>query len=207
MTLCSEKAARPTNFAAMALALVVGAACTSSDGERSGDTATAAVASADTPDAHAPSVAGARATSTIADPDHRFIAWMLNHHAEVVYLAHQAAKHPDSLAIRAAARRLDQTHDAETAELRSLLRAEFGDTNPPAIRQEHVGMVTPFARLSGDSYANAFRGFLLAHHGEAVATVDSMLSRLTRPAVRTIAQRIRRERQRDIAALQPGAQR
>jgi uncharacterized protein (DUF305 family) len=55
----------------------------------------------------------------VPEADRRFLRRMLHHHAELVYLAHQALRHRDSLSVRDEARRLDGTHDAETAEMRS----------------------------------------------------------------------------------------
>lgn len=136
-----------------------------------------------------------------ADPDRYFLRWMIDHHAELGYLAHQALRHPDSLTIRDEAYRADRTLDAETTEMRALLRGAYGDTIPPAIRKEHVAMVTPFSELAGERYSSAFRAFLLTHHREAARMTDSLLPRLARPQVRALAQRLKAARARDIAAL------
>lgn len=139
--------------------------------------------------------------SAIADPDQRFLRAMLAHHAEVVYLAHQAIRHPDSARVREEARAVDRSHDTETDQMRALLRAEFNDTVNPGMRREHVGMVTPFASMSGESYGAAFRSFLSAHHGEAVKMIDSVSAELRRPAVRRLATDLRAARQRDMQRL------
>lgn len=136
-----------------------------------------------------------------ADPDQRFLHWMLAHHAEVVYLAHQAFRRPDSATVREEARAIDIAYDAETERMRTLLRSEFGDTANPGMRAEHVGMVTPFANMSGDSYRTAFRSFLSAHHAESVKMIDSLTPQLRRPSVRSLAGALRTARQRDIQRL------
>lgn len=176
-------------------------ACRPSSKEVAHDSAVGSIGTAaDAPRLDADTV-GHGAIGGMADPDQRFLRWMLAHHAEVVYLAHQGARHPDSARVRAEARAVDQSHDAETVRLRELLRSEFRDTTSPAIRSEHVAMVAPFANMSGESYGSAFRSFLAAHHAEAVKMTDSVLAQLRRPAVRQLAADLRAARRRDIARL------
>ena len=137
-----------------------------------------------------------------ADPDQRFLRWMLDHHAELVTLAHEARAHQDSLAVREEAARLDTTHDAETRALTALLREEFDDSYHPRVRREHEGMLASLRTMSGDAYRRAFREFLVTHHREAVGAADSVLPTLRRPHVRDAIARIRRARTQDIAALE-----
>lgn len=137
-----------------------------------------------------------------ADPDQRFLRWMLDHHAELVTLAHEARVHRDSLAVREEAARLDTTHDAETRALTALLREEFSDSYRPRVRREHEGMLAPLRTMSGDAYRRAFREFLITHHREAIRAADSVLPTLRRPHVRDAIARIRTARTRDIAALE-----
>lgn len=143
----------------------------------------------------------------MADPDQRFLHWMLAHHAEVVYLAHQGSRHRDSALVRDVARAVDRSHDAESARMQQLLRSEFGDTALPGMRKEHVAMVTPFEKMSREEYGPAFRSFLAAHHAEAVRMIDSVSARLRRPAVRDVATELRAARQRDIERLRSSAAR
>ena len=141
------------------------------------------------------------------DPDQRFLRGMLAHHAEVVYLAHQASRHRDSALVRDVARAVDRSHDAESARMLELLRSEFGDTASPGMRKEHVAMVTPFEKMSREEYGSAFRAFLAAHHTEAVKMIDSVGAQLRRPAVRDVATELRVARQRDIERLRSSAAR
>lgn len=141
------------------------------------------------------------------DPDQRFLRWMLAHHAEVVYLAHQASRHPAGAIVREVARAVDRSHDTESGRMSELLRREFGDTASPGMRSEHVAMVTPFERMSREEYGPAFRSFLAAHHAEAVSMIDSVSARLRRPAVRDVATELRVARQRDIERLRSSAAR
>ena len=190
-----------SHVASVSLAILVVHGCRPSADDAAHDAAVAAVGSAaDAPGLDADTV-GHGAMSVAADPDQRFLRWMLAHHAEVVYLAHQALQHPDSASVRAEARGVDESHDAETDRIRALLRAEFADTANPGMRREHVGMVAPFARMSGAAYGAAFRSFLSAHHAEAVKLIDSVSAQLRRPAVRRVATELRAARQRDIERL------
>ena len=137
-----------------------------------------------------------------ADPDERVLRWMLDHHAELVTLAHQARAHRDSLAVREEAARLDTTHDADTRALTTLLREEFGGSYRPRVRREDERMLAPLRTLSGDAYRRAFREFLVTDHREAIRAADSILPTLRRPHVRDAIARIRTARIRDIAALE-----
>ena len=189
----------------IALVALVGAAlqsCRPTAEDARHDSAVSSVGTvADAPGLNLDTVGHGADLLAVTDPDQRFLRWMLSHHAEVVYLAHQAARHRDSATIRDVARRVDQSHDAETARMRNMLRDEFGDTTSPGIRREHVGMVTPFASMSGDAYGSAFRSFLISHHSEALKMIDSTFSQLRRTSVRSLAQEIRRTRTGDIEAL------
>ena len=185
----------------MLIALVMG--CRPSREDVQHDSAVAAIGTvADAPRLDADTVGHGRDTTVIADPDQRLLRWMLQHHAELVYVAHQAMRHPDSLAIRELARDVDRTHDSETREMRSLLRSEFHDASAAAIRPEHAALVTPFASLSGDAYGAAFRSFLVTHHSQATQMIDSLTPQLTRPRVKSLMSQVRDSRKRDIEALQ-----
>jgi hypothetical protein len=189
--------------AATAAAFVIALGCQPSRDEIRRDSAVASLGTImDSPELDVDTVGRSRDTAAALEADQRYLRWMLDHHAELVYLAHQAIDHRDSLSVREEARHLDRTHDAEIAEMRSLLREEYGDTPAPTIRTEHVAMVTPFGRLAGQTYSGAFRSFLVSHHEEAVRMTDSMAPHLTRPRVEAIAKRIREARARDIEALE-----
>lgn len=190
-----------SHVASLSLAILVVHGCRPSADDVAHDAAVGAVGTvADAPGLDADTV-GHGVMSVVADPDQRFLRWMLAHHAEVVYLAHQALQHPDSASVRAEASVVDGSYDAETERIRELLRAEFADTANHGMRREHVGMVAPFARMSGQSYGAAFRSFLSAHHAEAVKMIDSVSAQLRRPPVRRIAAELRAARQRDIQRL------
>lgn len=190
-----------SRVASLSLAILVVHGCRPSADDIAHDSAVGAVGTvADAPGLDADTV-GHGAMRVVADPDQRFLHWMLAHHAEVVYLAHQALQHPDSASVRAEARVVDESHDAEAERIRGLLRAEFADTANPGMRREHVGMVAPFARMSGRSYGVAFRSFLSAHHAEAVKMIDSVSAQLRRPPVQRVAAELRAARQRDIQRL------
>lgn len=134
--------------------------------------------------------------------DQRFLHWMLDHHAELVSVAHQVLARPDSNIVRVEARRLDNSRDAETIEMRALLQAEYSEFYAPSIRQEHTAMIAPYATLPTQSLPPAFRSLLAVHHGEAVRAIDSMVPTLVNPRVKEIAERIRTTRQGDIQLLE-----
>lgn len=188
-------------FAAATPALSV--ACQPSREEVRHDSAVASVGSAmDSPDMDLDTVGHSTDSSLAADADQRFLRWMLDHHAELVYLAHQALARPDSTTVHGEARRLDQTHDAETAAMRRLLTQEYGDSYRPTVRREHVAMVAPLAQMSRDAFPTAFRTFLITHHREAVRAIDSLLPELRRTSVRAVAESLRVARGRDIGDLE-----
>lgn len=134
--------------------------------------------------------------------DQRFLRWMLDHHAELVTVAHRVLARPDSAVVRLEARGLDDSHDAETIAMRALLQKEYSDSYLPATREEHEAMIAPYAKMPAQALPAAFRSLLAAHHGEAVRAIDSMLPTLANPRVRAIADSMRATRQRDIRVLE-----
>ena len=127
---------------------------------------------------------------------------MLDHHAELISVAHGILARPDSAVVRAEARALDDSHDAKTAEICALLGTEFGRSYLPAIRTEHAAMIAPFAKMSTQVLPAAFRSLLAAHHGESVRAIDSIVPSLSNVRVQHLAQRLGAARQRDIQVLE-----
>lgn len=163
-------------------------------------------AAADSPAASPGSTARQETPAAVATttPDQRFLRWMLAHHAELVYVAHEVLKRPDKAVVLADARRLDETHDAEAETMKRVLTEDFSDNYVPEMRQEHAAMVAPFATMTTQNLRDGFRSFLAAHHNEAIKVTDSLLPTLTNPRVRALADSLRAARARDIQVLLPG---
>lgn len=188
-------------YPALALVLATSAACRPSADDAVNDSVAGSVATAASTLRLGTDTVTHGLPENIADPDQRFLHWMLAHHAEVVYLAHQGSRHRDSVLVRDVARAVDRSYDAESARMLELLRSEFGDTASPGMRREHVAMVSPFEKMSRDQYGPAFRSFVAAHHAEAIKMIDSVSAQLRRPSVRNVATELRVARQRDIERL------
>ena len=194
-------------YPTLALVLAASAACRQSADDAVHDSGAGSVATAVSALRLGSDTVKRALPEAVTDSDQRFLRWMLAHHAEVVYLAHQASRHPEGAVVREVGREVDRSHDAESARMLELLRSEFGDNAIPGMRSEHVAMVTPFEKMSREEYGPAFRAFLAAHHAEAVKMIDSVSAQLRREAVRDVATDLRVARQRDIERLRSPAAR
>ncbi|HEX6041625.1 DUF305 domain-containing protein [Longimicrobium sp.] len=179
----------------LALTLVLAsAACGGSDdasdqAAAGGDTAATAVAQPETPPADAGTAQGS--------PDQQFLREMTNHHEGMKRMAAEATQ-KGSAEIKTAAAEMSQKQTAEQQEMLSMLQSE-GISHQPTILPSNQAMVDSLTQKpAGADFDMAFHMQVIAHHREGIAMIDRMLPQLTNPQVRTMAERMKADQQRDI---------
>jgi predicted outer membrane protein len=176
----------------LALALVlVSAACGGGDG--SDDAAVPDDAGA----AVAVEPAAPPAGATAGSADQQFLREMSDHHEGMKRMAAEATQ-KGSPEIKTAAAGMSQKQTAEQQEMLSMLQSE-GVSHQPTILPSNQAMVDSLTQKpAGAAFDMAFHMQVIAHHREGIAMIDRMLPQLTNPQVRTMAERMKVDQQKDV---------
>lgn len=179
------------------------AGCGSDEGAASGDQASvdsavpAAAAPADT------SMAGMQHAAA-RDADQEFARMMVDHHQGMIVMAQQAMGRGSTEAVKTEAHGMHQKQETEQKELLALLQREYQDTHQPAGTPSNRAMADSLSAKQGADYDMAFRMHTIAHHRQAIQMVDQFLPRLTRPELRSMAERMKADQAAEIQKLDAG---
>ncbi|MEW5931670.1 MAG: DUF305 domain-containing protein [Gemmatimonadota bacterium] len=190
--------------AALAAALLL-AACSS--GEGGGGDAAPADTAAESQTAVAPapssdtSMAGMQ-HAPARDADQEFLRMMVDHHQGLLQMAQQAVEKGSTPEVQAEGRTLLQKQQTEQQEMLGILQREYNDTHQPTVMPSNRAMADSLAGKTGTDFDMAFRMNVIAHHQEGIRMTDQFLPRLTRPEVRTMAERSKQDQAKDIQELE-----
>ncbi len=135
--------------------------------------------------------------------DQEFLRVMSDHHQGLIALVHPTMEgNTATPAARAAARTLDKVQDAELDTMVTILETRFKDPYGPTVTPDNKALAERLARQTGAAYDRTFYQDVIAHHREAIDLIDQYLPKLTRPDLKAMAQRMRAEDTRAIAAYQ-----
>ncbi len=141
-------------------------------------------------------------TSTPAkDPDQEFVRMMVDHHQGLIALADTALAMKPSEHIRMDAREMSQKQRAEQKKMIAMLKADYGEDKMPMVMPSNAQMVSEVASKAGKELDRTFREKVIAHHEEALKMVDDYMPKFTKPAVRTMATKMKADQQKEIAEL------
>jgi uncharacterized protein (DUF305 family) len=188
-------------YIAACLALPLFAACGSGE---SGDSASEASADSAAPAAAAPADTsmGGMQHAAARDADQEFARMMLDHHQGMIVMAQQAMERGSTDAVKNEAHQMHQKQEAEQKELLALLQREYQDTHRPTVTPGNQAMADSLSAKQGADYDMAFRMHTVMHHREGIQMIDQFLPRLTRPELRTMAERMKADQQADIQKLE-----
>lgn len=173
-------------------AVLVTAACGSDEAETTADTA-APVVTQDTTQL----AAGAR-RGPARDADHEFLRMMSDHHQGLVTMATAAMNSGSTPQARDDAFTVGSKQDREMREMVELIQAAYGETIDPMIMPGHRAMNDSLQALTGTQHDHTFYRMMVQHHREGIAMMDEFQSRVQRPEIGQMIDRMRTERQREI---------
>lgn len=137
------------------------------------------------------------------NPDRDFLRMMSDHHRGMIALAHATVDRKDASAgVREDARKFDAKQDAELDSMTTMLEQSFKDAHTPKIMPEHKAMIDSTLAKKGPAFDRAFRETVIKHHQGAIQMVDDYLPKLSDAKLKTMAQRMRSDQQREIAELE-----
>lgn len=189
-------------FVLTAALLIV--ACSKSDSNAS-DTGQAMTGAAGPADTAMGSMAGmdhSAMTSTPAkDADQEFVRMMVDHHQGLIVLADTALARNPSAQVRTGAREMRQKQLAEQKKMIDMLKRDYAEDKMPMVMTSNARMISDVSSKTGADFDRAFRSNVIAHHEEALKMVRDFEPRFTKPAVRTMATKMKADQTREIAKL------
>lgn len=181
--------------------LAVAIACSREDGTVDKD-ATGATGAVKTPPADSGGMAHMPGMSPMTgNPDRDFLRMMSDHHKGLTLLAHEAVKRADAAAVKEDARTMDRKQDAELDTMMTMLSEKYKDDYTPTVMPQHQATADSLEKLPGAAYGRGFLRAVIGHHTEGIRMMDEYLPKLSDPAIKAMAQRMRTDQQKEIAAL------
>ena len=179
-------------------------ACSKADTDAA-DTTQSAVAASAAMDTSMGSMGGmdhsAMASTPAKDADQEFVRMMVDHHQGLITLADTALAMKPSEHIRMDAREMSQKQRAEQKKMIGMLKTDYGEDKMPMIMPSNAAMISEVASKAGKDLDKTFREKVIAHHEEALKMVDDYMPKFTKPAVRTMAAKMKADQLKEIADL------
>jgi uncharacterized protein (DUF305 family) len=172
---------------------------TTGAGRTSATSTTAAAPAAVAHDSSSPRSAAA----PTGDADHDFLRRMSDHHQGLIRLVHMTKDRKESSrAAIADATKIDTEQDRELDQMVTMLERDFKDPYAPKPMPEHQAMAGTLKTKTGVDYDRTFYRDVVQHHREGIAMIDDYLPKSKNPTVKRMAERMRAEQTREIAALE-----
>lgn len=141
-------------------------------------------------------------TSTPAkDADQEFIRMMVDHHQGLIVLADTALARNASPAVRQEATTMKEKQAAEQKMMIGMLKSDYGEDKMAMIMPSNAQMIAEVASKSGSEADRTFREKVIAHHEEALKMISEYEPRFTKPAIRSMAARMKTDQQKEITRL------
>ena len=141
-------------------------------------------------------------TSTPAkDADQEFVRMMVDHHEGMIAMADTALAKNPSQGVRADATKMKTKQAAEQKKMIDMLKSDYAEDKMPMVMPSNAQMISQIASKSGADLDKTFREQVIAHHEEGLKMLSDYESKLTKPAVRTMATKMKSDQQKDITEL------
>jgi uncharacterized protein (DUF305 family) len=191
-----------TNVAMISAVLAI-AACSRQDAAQQ-DTAGSSAVSAQNVDTGTPSMAGmdhSTMSTPAKDADQEFVRMMVDHHEGLIVMSDTAVARNPSTPVRQEATTMKQKQSAEQKTMIDMLKSDYGEDKMAMVLPSNVAMIAEVASKSGAELDRTFREKVIAHHEDALKMISDYEPKFTKPAVRTMAARMKSDQQKEIAKL------
>lgn len=145
---------------------------------------------------------GASASTGALSADQQFLRSMSDHHKGLIAIVHEAVDRKEPLTVRSEATELDAKQDVELDQMVTMLEQHYHDAYAPKITANNKAMLDSLTPKTGAAYDRAFREDVIRHHRDGIAMIDQFTPRLTDPKLKSMAETMKANQQRDIAMLQ-----
>lgn len=144
---------------------------------------------------------GSMSTTPAKDADQEFMRMMVDHHQGMIEMADTALAKNGSEHTRMDAREMLGKQTQEQKKMIDMLKSDYGDAKMPMIMPSNAQMISELTSKSGKDLDKAFKEKVIAHHEEAIKMIDDYTPKFTKPAVRTMAAKMKKDQQAEIADL------
>lgn len=135
------------------------------------------------------------------DADQEFLRMMVDHHQGLIVLSDTTLAKNPSQAVASEARELRQKQAAEQTDMSDMLKADYSEDKMPMLMPSNEQMIAQVASTDASDIDRVFREKVIAHHEEALKMIADYEARFTKPAVRTMAAKMKSDQQKEIARL------
>ncbi len=187
----------------IALCLLLGAACRRGDNLDTGGLAVGAYAR-DTVIFGETRAVEPRDSAIARDaraPDRRFLERLLDHFEGLDYLAARMVRSNSARRAQRQAWRFDTQEDPDKHRVAELLRSRYRERYIPITPAHFKHAADSLSALPHDEQHGALVRMLAQHHRDDVAEIDSVMPSLRDPAVKRLADELRRDQSRELARL------
>ena len=136
------------------------------------------------------------------DADHEFLRKMSDHHEGLIQMASAAMTKASKSSTQGDAHNLHTKQAAERDSMVAMIRTAYSETHMPMVMEKNRAQNDSLQALSGARYDQTFYRIVVDHHREGVAMIDSMLSRLMKPEVKRMAEKMKADQQKEITEFQ-----
>jgi len=183
----------------IAAAALTTLACSKSDTPAADTTQTAQVApaAADTGMAAMPGMQ----TTPAKDADQEFLRMMVDHHEGMIAMSDTAlAKNPPA-DVRADAEKMKAKQKSEQEKMSAMLKSDYSEDKMPMVMASNTQMIADIASKNGADAGKAFRENTIKHHEEGIKMIDDFMARLTKPALKDMATKMKQDQTREMGEL------
>lgn len=188
----------------MLISLLVLAACSPKTDSNVDSTAAASSGSMSAPADTTPSTHTGMSgmANMTGDPDRDFLRMMSDHHKGLIAMVHPTLDKKENLAVKGDAAKMDKAQDAELDKMITLLDQQYKDAYTPSVMPDNQRMADELNGKSGADYSRTFLKNVIAHHQQAIKMVDDYLPKAKNPQVKAMAEKMKSDQTKEIAALQ-----
>ena len=190
----------------MAALLVSLGACGGGNETAATDSAAGAATTADT---SASSMAGMNHDMNrppAKDADHEFLRMMSDHHEGMIQMATAAMTKGSNATVQGDAHKMHTKQLEEQKKMVDMVQASYGEKVMPMIMPSNKTMLDELQSKSGAEYDRTFYRQVIAHHREGIKMMDDYASRVAKPEVKQMIEKMKTEQQREITELERKAQ-
>jgi uncharacterized protein (DUF305 family) len=143
----------------------------------------------------------AMTTTPAKDADQEFVRMMVDHHQGLIVMSDTAVARNPSPPVQQEATTMKQKQSAEQKTMLDMLKSDYGEDKMAMVLPSNAAMIAEVASKSGSELDRTFRQKVIAHHEEALKMISDYEPRFTKPAVRTMAAKMKSDQQKEIAKL------
>lgn len=133
------------------------------------------------------------------DADQEFLRMMSDHHEGLIKMMDAAMEKASSATAKADAKKLHDKQHKEQDDMVAMLKSSYSESYEPNMMPNNKAMNDSLqAMASGPAYDRTMYHHIVMHHQEGIKMIDDFRSRLTKPDLKQMAQKMKADQQAEI---------